>query len=468
MNELNNISSNPNPHLLLTNIVNNEIKWVTKNTAILVVHGIGFQLPLETLDLFGKGLIKQYKQTFGDDIVLSHEIVLKPDGTNGSWFDNVLRISKNGSSFYIDIYEYYWANYTEDMASWNDLTKWLHGVVKGANNFYKRNGQFGKIYKDRSFFFNSRNFIPWRYRFFLTTISQAFFIFDQIVKMLIWVFNHIPFVGRIAANIVESYTNSITENLVNLLVDVVAYNVVDPKNKFYCIRDKISDGAIKSLQYLLEKTNKIGDVNCPKNVKQILVEFTEEEDRKNKFKDIELSYPSVIVAAHSLGTQIAYDAINQLNLMINKEKICTYNKGECVLGKNNSIKEQLCGFITFGSPLDKVVFFLRENIPDEDFIRQQLLDDFHGFKQREINTLFNNPKTNKSYIRAKCGLKKFFEDVKWNNYYDDKDYVSGGLDYYKGLTNINCQFKANKYGFTHSYYWKCDKFYVDIIDKFLN
>ena len=70
-----------NPHCLLKDaVIATKEGWVSKNTAILVVHGIGTQLPLETLDHFGRGLVQQYEEHFKYDLKLKHEIVKK----NGS------------------------------------------------------------------------------------------------------------------------------------------------------------------------------------------------------------------------------------------------------------------------------------------------------------------------------------------------------------------------------------------------
>src|ERR1700759_1414765 len=97
-------------------------EWVTRNTAMVVVHGTGNQLPLETLDQFGRGLVAQYRKSLGDKLELRHEIVFKPaDANREGWFDNVLRLSNKDSPYFIDIYEYYWANFTQDKASWKDL-----------------------------------------------------------------------------------------------------------------------------------------------------------------------------------------------------------------------------------------------------------------------------------------------------------------------------------------------------------
>ncbi|NEW61225.1 hypothetical protein GSY74_08010, partial [Sulfurovum sp. bin170] len=70
------------------------------------------------------------------------------------------------------------------------------------------------------------------------------------------------------------------------------------------------------------------------------------------------------------------------------------------------------------------------------------------------------------------------------NYYDENDPVSGHLDYYDGVKNINCNFmrrveesKENKnllyylrhlYPFTHGRYWEDSRMYADIIIQYLN
>src|SRR5688500_6279933 len=82
----------PNRKLNLTKLMEHRkggVSWVNENTAILVIHGIGNQFPLETLDLFGRGLIKQYKEAFGDSFRISHRVVPKASAGSELWFDNV-------------------------------------------------------------------------------------------------------------------------------------------------------------------------------------------------------------------------------------------------------------------------------------------------------------------------------------------------------------------------------------------
>jgi len=240
----------------------------------------------------------------------------------------------------------------------------------------------------------------------------------------------------------KNYAQSLLKEFTNVLGDVVVYNVVDPKSKFYQVRKKIQTGAVKAIKNLIEQCQQKDGL------------------------DSSFCYDSIVVAGHSLGTQVAYDAINQINLLVNQGKIKHYNKeGLCDMpGVSRKISDHLNGFITFGSPLDKIVFFLRENVPNQQYVRSQLLSQFHGFKIRDLNLTSMN---NKQYLVIKSRLERFLEDIPWRNYFDNHDYVSGGLDYFQKVTNIDCQFKASRFGFTHSDYWTCELFYKDIIKNFL-
>src|SRR5688572_16717112 len=101
----------PNTTLLLSELnIGEDIQWVNQDTAILIVHGIGNQMPIETMDQFGRGLVKVLRQKFNEELSLHHYIVPKDDNVKGYWMDNVLRVSMKGQTHHIDIYEYYWAH----------------------------------------------------------------------------------------------------------------------------------------------------------------------------------------------------------------------------------------------------------------------------------------------------------------------------------------------------------------------
>lgn len=443
------------------------ISWVDNNTAIIIMHGIGNALPMETVDNFARGIIHCYRDAFGQAVTLEH-VMLSKEYKQQTWYDNVIRIRHADSSNYIDVYEYYWADLAEDKATWNDMNTWLRGVVRGAKQFYDRNAMFGKEYKDKSPFFNSTSgeFIEWKYNFFLTTMSRLFMAIDITTDGLIKLLSFIPFFGGIAARLLKSKLDSSLHSITNIIGDVVVYNVTDPKSKFYSVRRAIRNGALDALRYLVEKPDNSGF-----SMEELKADLKKGRMHKNdyyeKLEAQSPAYPNIIVAGHSLGSQVAYDAINSLNIMMNQGEIANYDRrGKCLWGKKKGVCDQLKGFITFGSPLDKIIFFLRENVPDSQYLRQQLLDQFHNFKIHNPNAS-NNESTNKNYVTLAPVLKSLFEEVQWRNYYDNKDYVSGGLDYYGLLTNIDCRFKAAKSGFTHSDYWECHGFYEDIVYHFL-
>jgi hypothetical protein len=473
--ELNNqstISDGGNDHIpntvediRLDDISGNSLEWIKKNRAILIIHGIGNQLPSETLDSFGRGLIKQYEKKFPGKIVLQHVIVSKNEN-NKTWFDNVIRIRHNDFDGYIDLYEYYWASETEDKASWNDIQKWLRDVVHGAQKYYKKNEELGKEYADKSVFFTKDGkFKVGTYYFFLCIIGNLFIFFDWIRSGIMSVLFGIPYVGKLLKEWMSGFIERMENRLSNVIGDVTIYNVSDPKSKWFDIHRRIQDNAVTAVKYLIENTS------C---------------DEKGK----KFVYESVIVAGHSLGSQIAYDAINKINLLINEGIIDCYNKdGSSKIDAGISslnIADRFGGLITFGCPLDKIAFFFRENMPDEMYVRKQVLDHYHDFKQRDWNKTFMK---DRAYLNKKMAKKKnagninapleyyeissdivrLLDDIKWRNYFDKNDYVSGGLDYYHKLTNIDCKFGAKSFfAFTHSDYWAYEAFYADIIREFLS
>ncbi len=419
-------------------------KWVSENTAMLIVHGIGNQLPMETLDQFGRGLIKGYaKNTEGgiDSYEIEHRVEKKNAGEKGGeWFDNIIRIRKKGENTYIDLYEYYWAHYTEDQTDWEDIKSWISGVLKGAKKFYDENKAIAEKYegKDSTFFKYHDGQISWRYTLFINGLLTLVLMWNYIKKLL----KKIPFVQFIPTGFADSISNDIA----NVVGDVVAYNVTDAKSKYYQVRRSILDGAVKAIKYIIEKESDSG-----------------------------MAYPSVIIAGHSLGSQVTYDAINRINFLVNNDGVANYNPDgnykypELRNNKKSAIKDQLKGYITFGSPLDKIAFFLRENIPKNQFLRQQLIADFLAFKQRDWVLSEATEKMPDYFSIKNCTTNRLLDSIKWRNYHDKHDAVSGPLDYYKEVVNVDCDFKGKGFfAFTHSNYWEHDDFYDDIIREFLN
>ncbi|MBC7902694.1 MAG: hypothetical protein H7Y27_04700 [Gemmatimonadaceae bacterium] len=421
-------------------------EWVSENTAILVIHGIGHQQPLQTLDEFSRGLIERYQQIFPTAISFEHQLN-SLDKSGSTLFQNTVRIKHADHPMEtIDIYEYYWAYCTQDKAKLSDINMWLQGVVRGAKKFYKReNEKLGSRFRDESIFFKDGKFIAWKYEFALNFISKTAILVNALTRAILYLLGFVPIIGKVAQEFLRKYFDSFFYSLSNLLGDIVIYNVTDEKSRFFSVRKQILDGATTALQSLLEKT-----------------------------ENNELAYPKVVVAGHSLGSQIAYDAINRINLLANSGKMKYYledgnfNPSKRLKNLPQKLSGQLQGFLTFGSPLDKIAFFLRQQVPKCNYIWQQVIDSYHCFKQGTWTEPFARHQRLES-----SSIKPILEDVKWINYYDQQDIVSGRLDYFKNLENVDCQFKtrsqfcADPASFKHSHYWFCGDFYEDIIRNML-
>ncbi|MBL7719942.1 MAG: hypothetical protein JNL72_13980 [Flavipsychrobacter sp.] len=418
--------------------------WVPETTAIFIVHGIGNQKPLETIDEFSRTLVHTYKKYLGyDNITVEHKLKPKSaDSGSREWYDNFLRIRMKGSEHYIDLYEYYWAHHTEGMADWEDINQWLSGVTKGAEKFYKKNSKLSVTFET-----NGPLVSKWKYKFFIGFVSRIFLFWRSILRGLSSLFSRVPLIGGLLSNNLNSVTESTGRTLSNIVGDMVAYTVTDAKNKYYPVRRAILDGAVNGIKDLMEEG--------------VL------DDSGEPVKGGARTYPRIIVGGHSLGSVVSFDAINRINLMVNSCLLKTYDgAGFCKVvcdenAKGKTVCDQMKGYFTFGSPLDKVAFFLRENIPDTQYVRQQLLNHMMNFKQRNWSLSLQEEY---GYFEIENkDAKRLLDDMKWTNYYDQHDYVSGDLDFYAPLTNVNCNFKGNIFSFTHSDYWDHEDFYKDII-----
>ena len=415
--------------------------WVKANTAVLVIHGIGHQNPLETLDGFARGLVESYPNA-QKVLELEHRLAKKTASDRSTpWFDNILRIKKKGESYFIDVYEYYWAHETEGLASFKDLQTWLHKVTDGAKKFYKENEYFAVQNGDDSPFMTKQKFSSFKYHFFVSVVPQVLVLIQWISSGIYSLLSGIPILGSMLSKMAESSVGRYFNSISNVLNDVTIYNTTDAKSNFFKIRNCILTGAVDSLRFLLEAH--------------------EDEHGGLMFK-----YDRVLLAGHSLGSQVAFDAINRLNHLVNQGEIKGYSTdGGCSATGTSSlnINQRLIGLVTFGSPLDKIAFFFREQAPKDEYIRKQILSSFHCFKQRQWLTRQEKENT----FTITHNQNRLFEEIGWFNYWDDRDYVSGSLDYYALVTNINCGFKSSSFSFTHSKYWACNAMYAEIYRYFL-
>ena len=296
-------------------------------------------------------MIKTFENQAQVSIKVSHNLSKKEksDGRN-YWFDNYLSFKRedklDGPA--IDLYEYYWANKTEDKATIKDIIHWTSSVSKGAGKFYKEREESGIVFKDKSIFFDSRGrFNYYTYRVVLHVVAVILPGFMFLLEKLISAFNYLPFFGLVISGLLKSMSESALGNFANVIGDIVVYNSTDRKSKFYNIRKDILAGAVNALRHLIEPD-----------------EFGNRR------------YSRVILVGHSLGTQVAYDSVNRLVHLVNFGEVNGWSSHGRSTIDDKPLSEVFSGFITFGSPLDKIAFFLRENVPQEQYLRKQMLGNF--------------------------------------------------------------------------------------------
>ena len=365
-------------------------------TAFLVIHGIGEQNPFETLDSFGRGLIC-YLKSVGIDFQLEHRLADRKKGTEQEWTESYVRIRFSPDS-YIDLHEYYWAYLTEKKITMSEIWQWVNQTLQGTKRFFRENVDLQKRYEARQkpYWFRLRQVFwmllllyPWVYlALLLTPLWKSLQGFRQWLE-------------KLGPSIIVDYIG-----------DIAIYTTMDQKSSHYATRQKILTESSKLLEEILTA-----------------------ED-----------YQQVYLAGHSLGSVIAFDTLNRLNL----KSISDANTA-----KNTS---KLSGLITFGSPLDKIAFFFREHARPSQYLRRQIMGFLHSFKARPLS-LKPEPFAMTSQVERKL------DHLPWVNYYADNDPISGHLDFYLGVENCKLQLPQG-WGKAHACYWDYLPFYRNLVQKF--
>lgn len=371
-----------------------------KRTAIIVIHGIGEQSPFETLDAFAANLVN-----FLPGVQLSHQMKTRKQQDGAAWYESYIRID-HLDGVPLDVHEYYWAYLTEDKISIPDVAKWVAQTLEATKKFYKENSELQSKYEER------RGTDKFPLQQVLRLLRVAAFLLPFL--KLAWIV-----VSPLSRKSVSDWLGALLGKfgwvITGYLGDVAIYTTTDEKSKFYRIRQQI----LNRSQELVEEILKDGTYDC------------------------------VILAGHSLGSVIAYDTLNRINIKTNLE------------GKNSLPTDKLAGLITFGSPLDKVAFFFREHTLPKQYIRRQILAHLHSFKSKPMDS-----KTGDPFIEDP--LAHNLDSMPWVNYYAQNDPVSGHLDFYAIDEEDNVPLALPEaWGVAHSGYWTSRQFYEDIIRRFL-
>ncbi|HEU4962646.1 MAG TPA: hypothetical protein VFV52_02160 [Bacilli bacterium] len=374
-----------------------------RKVCILIIHGIGQQGRYDTLDLFTRNLVKSLQDKLQHPLRLAHHHLRVGEEAD----DYVSLGYDHHGPTQVDIHEYYWAHDMERIVSFRETIEWLIQASDGAQKFYDENEQFAAQFEP---FENGR----FKKRWYLKHIG--------------WVLRLFYTLGLVSSRFMPGFLDPLfrlfmgkaTQLVVDYLGDVAIYTSSDVKSKFYQVRQLVLGGAQKKIKLLLER-----------------------------------DYEKVIVVGHSLGSVIAYDALNQLNLQMNEDAELAQHKSK------------LSELITLGSPLDKVAFFFREHIPDEEYVKKLIIAHINGFRRKDVlipSTAFEPPSPLDPELSS--SVRSFLRHMRWTNYWDERDPISGRLDFYNGVLNVKVD-NERRWGYAHIGYWENMQIYREALERTL-
>jgi hypothetical protein len=374
--------------------------WPKRNTAFMVIHGAGAHRPFATLDKFVRGF-RHVLQTSNPEIDQwwQHRLQRHPD-----WIEHYVSLAPEGKPR-LDFYEYYWDCYMDHQIAMSDVVQWMDRVSDGASRFYREKPNLSQQHQDTgSDLFKDGEFRVGGYFIYLGWFGRLLGVLERVGVA------RIPFLSTVITWLLTRGAKLMAE----LMGDVVIYTTADVRSQNYAIRQRVLKGAVEALRLLLERDD----------------------------------YQQIVLVGHSLGSVIAYDALNRITLELNAPD-----------GLKPEQAQKIAGLVTFGSPLDKVAFFFREPTDEQEFVRRQVLDHLHGFKHLPFPG-------DEGLIQISNPIRHQLDKICWLNFYHLQDPVSGHLDAYAVDRNILCEAAVSGRAQAHRIYWKYDPMYIEIGTEF--
>lgn len=412
-----------------------------RRVAMLVTHGMGQQVPFETLSALGQALITQHAArhklagplTELETSVKRVKLTEDKDAPELSRVEVKLKDEK-GSPVEVHLYESYWAPFTEGQisflqtvaflytAGWNGIRTYLrseHGRDENGKRQERRFDRwiFGKFHE-----MPIKHGTFWALLLIVASVTllllPSFLVFTPAgISTLEWLWK--TYKAHLLAG--PHWLQAVVV-VGAILLAALAWWV------HYFVVEFAGDVAIYVSSYKVSRydaiRNKILETVCT-ITKQIYSAGIVDDQQA-------AAYDSVVIVGHSLGSVISYDA---LNAAINWDEV------EC--GSENRVVERTTRLITFGSPLDKTAFLFRTQVSSARNLREAL-----AARQQPLILDYER------YRR---------EGFQWVNLYSKRDIVSGHLDYYDaaGLPGYNPVInrvdpQAWKPLLAHTQYWDND------------
>jgi hypothetical protein len=405
-----------------------------RRVAFLVTHGMGQQVPFETLSMMGQALLTQHgaQDPAAAATGKLHADLRRVRLTNDADAPELSRVEvtltrHDGEEVDVHLYESYWAPFTEGQISFTATVAFLYqaawnGIRTAVTSRRRASGKSpdeltpeqkeitdqnkksdGLKHFDRWMFgkFRDMAITRWTFRMLVALVV----VLTLLLLPALMVFTPagiaaIKYLWGVIMPMYQRWPVSFQAIAVGVAVIVLLFAWIVR----YLVVEFVGDVAIYVSSYKVSRfdeirTKIISEVFCV--ARQIYSAGV--SDRRHPH------YDDVVIVGHSLGSVISYDLLNRC---INWDQVETDFRHK-VVGRTKRL-------ITFGSPLDKTAFLFRTQVSSARSLREAL-----AARQQPLI----------------LDYKKFrpLETFKWINIYSPRDIVSGSLDYYdvKGLDGYN-------------------------------
>lgn len=463
----------------------------TTHTAILIMHGVGEQNPYETLDSFAQGFARHF-------IGQTKRFVIRPERiAHADWTEAAVHLEFDTPATErglerLSVFEFYWARYIEGKVTYRGVLSWLVRTTLTPLRYLGDNLQalLAVQTSDR------RSAVLW---LFVREILGGALVYLPLALLIAWVWFALSRSGQPLVDVASEFGRHIGKERHRLAlgVVVVCWTMAVTLGAFLARRlwnrarepgatiDRVADriwyvcAAISFLAFAVAglvivwwrevDLEPYGALVLQRNVlyavslalvalylRRILVGYlgdvtvyvaADHKEASFKARSAILKesgaaltrllkgrrYDQVILAGHSLGSAIAYDTINELLSQVWAAPDQVGQGPHSVLTRPDLAA--LKGLVTFGSPLDKIFYFLREHVEPKQAIRAQILSFLHSFRRgpsgrdygdmRFTYTKSEPPGTEPSAFPVLAG------DSRWLNVWSPMDPVSGRLKFYR-------------------------------------
>ena len=251
-----------------------------KNTAFIIIHGVGPHTPFQTCDDFVRGFYNELKkEEFKDkNIPLEHKLKQRKDWSDKGipWVQNYISMSLPGKNEVVDFYEYFWDIYMVHEARFNEAYKMLSTASKGANRFYKRlaeliraeaeletgkkditkpelvKSDLGKYGRKTKLGLGTVEFRPTGYFRLLGPLFTFLSIVLPYIPGALWLLD--KWAGTqfpILKQLFTGFSLLMKEPVPDFIGDAVRYLDLDPRSEHHETRRRIINGALDELRELM-------------------------------------------------------------------------------------------------------------------------------------------------------------------------------------------------------------------------